>query len=191
MLTTCNIVIVGGEGDLAFRKLYPALYALHRDDLLADCTQVIGFGRGKYEREAFIDTMLQWTKDSEYVDGVDEQCWERFSKRVIHFNGDATSPDDLSRLKKELGDDDIVFYLSTPPTIFAPICEAMREAGVVTPSTRLVVEKPLGSSLESFGEINDTLFKTFDEHQIYRIDHYLGKETVQNLLAPALCQYFL
>ncbi|MBT8114233.1 MAG: glucose-6-phosphate dehydrogenase [Arenicella sp.] len=190
MLTTCNIVIVGGEGDLAFRKLYPALYALHRDQLLADCTKVVGFGRGRYDREGFLDNMLQWTRDSDYIDGVDEQCWERFRDRVIHFKGSATEADDLVRLKQELGDDDIVFFLSTPPTIFAPICDAMGKAGVVSEGTRLVVEKPLGFSLESFGEINDTLFKTFDEHQIYRIDHYLGKETVQNLLALRFANIF-
>ena len=190
MLKACNIIIVGGEGDLAFRKLYPALYSLHKESLLAAATKIVGFGRGKYERESFLSNMKKWTEESEYVKGVNSQDWQSFVERVVHFSGDATSAQDISRLQNELGGGDIVFYLSTPPSIFAPICDAMGEAGVVSDSTRLVVEKPLGSSAESFGEINDTLFKNFDEHQIYRIDHYLGKETVQNLLALRFANMF-
>jgi len=183
MLEICNIVIVGGEGDLAFRKLYPALYSLHREQLLADCTKVVGFGRGKYSSEEFINTMRRWTEDSDYVRDVDDQSWQSFVERVVQFSGDATNSEDLRRLKNQLDDENIVFYLSTPPSIFAPICSAMGEADVVSERTRLVVEKPLGGSLDSFNQINDTLFQTFEENQIYRIDHYLGKETVQNLLA--------
>lgn len=190
MLKICNIVIVGGEGDLAFRKLYPALYSLHRENLLADCTKVVGFGRGKFSADEFKTNMRRWTEDSDYVQSVEDDSWQTFTDRVLQFVGDATSTDDLQRLQSELGDDDIVFYLSTPPSIFAPICEAMGQAGVVNKGTRLVVEKPLGVSLESFNEINNTLFKTFDENQIYRIDHYLGKETVQNLLALRFSNIF-
>lgn len=190
MLNICNIVIVGGEGDLAFRKLYPALYSLHKHNLLADCTKVVGFGRGKFSDEEFQANMRKWTQESDYVKSVDDESWGSFWDRVIHFTGDATSPKDLQRLQKEMGPEEIVFYLSTPPSIFAPICKAMGEAGVVTDSTRLVVEKPLGESLESFDVINDTLFEVFEEHQIYRIDHYLGKETVQNLLALRFSNIF-
>lgn len=190
MLNTCNIVIVGGEGDLAFRKLYPALYSLHKENLLADCTKIVGFGRGNYSDQDFRTSMREWTEKSEYVRSVEDESWQSFLGRVIQFTGDATAPDDLKRLKSELGGEDIVFYLSTPPSIFAPICEAMGDAGVVTDNTRLVVEKPLGTSLESFNVINNTLFKTFEEHQIYRIDHYLGKETVQNLLALRFSNIF-
>ncbi|MBX2849373.1 MAG: glucose-6-phosphate dehydrogenase [Acidiferrobacterales bacterium] len=190
MLNICNIVIVGGEGDLAFRKLYPALYSLHKENLLADCTRIVGFGRGKYSFEEFMSTMCDWTQKSDYVSDFDKSAWQSFSKRVLQFKGDATAEEDLVRLKKQLGDDDIVFYLSTPPSIFAPICESMGAAGVVTDNTRLVVEKPLGTSLDSFNEINDTLFRTFEENQIYRIDHYLGKETVQNLLALRFANIF-
>ncbi len=190
MLKICNIVIVGGEGDLAFRKLYPALYSLHKENLLADCTKVFGFGRGKFTPEDFLAHMREWTESSDYVKEVDDESWAGFCERVIHFVGDATSPEDLRRLQGDMGAEEIVFYLSTPPSIFAPICRAMGEAGVVSDTTRLVVEKPLGSSLESFDEINDTLFETFDENQIYRIDHYLGKETVQNLLALRFSNIF-
>lgn len=190
MLNICNIVIVGGEGDLAFRKLYPALYSLHKENLLADCTKVVGFGRGKYTPESFKENMRKWTQGSDYVKSVDDESWASFCERVIHFSGDATSPKDLKRLQKEMGPEEIVFYLSTPPSIFAPICTAMGKAGIVTDSTRLVVEKPLGESLESFDIINDTLFEVFDENQIYRIDHYLGKETVQNLLALRFSNIF-
>jgi glucose-6-phosphate 1-dehydrogenase len=191
MLKICNIVIVGGEGDLAFRKLYPALYSLHRENLLADCTKVVGFGRGNYTTESFLENMRTWADASDYVQDLDEESWQSFCKRIMHFVGDATNPDDIRRLKDEMGPEEIVFYLSTPPSIFAPICQAMGNAGVVTDTTRLVVEKPLGDSLETFNEINNTLFKTFEEHQIYRIDHYLGKETVQNLLALRFANIFL
>jgi len=190
MLKICNIVIVGGEGDLAFRKLYPALYSLHKEDLLADCTKVVCFGRGKYEESKFKATMRAWTEKSGYVASVEDDIWNSFCDRVIHFVGDATNTDDLKRLRSDLGEDEIVFYLSTPPSIFAPICKAMGSAGVVTNSTRLVVEKPLGTSQKSFEKINNTLFETFEEHQIYRIDHYLGKETVQNLLALRFANIF-
>ena len=190
MLKICNIVVVGGEGDLAFRKLYPALYSLHKENLLVDCTKVVGFGRGKFTEASFKKNMRSWTEDSDYVKSVDDESWNSFCDRVVHFVGDATSSEDLQRLREDLGPDEIVFYLSTPPSIFAPICQAMGEAGVVSDSTRLVVEKPLGSSLESFDAINDTLFETFEEHQIYRIDHYLGKETVQNLLALRFANIF-
>ena len=186
MLNNCTIVIVGGEGDLAFRKLYPALFSLHKDNLLAECSKVVCFGRGKYSQDEFNQRMLEWAQDSEYIDAIDPQIWAQFLDRVILFVGDATDQADFRRLKKEVyteQDGDFIFYLSTPPSIFAPICDAMGEAEVVTQGTRLVVEKPLGTSLETFNEINDTLFKTFAESQIYRIDHYLGKETVQNLLS--------
>ena len=190
MLKICNIVIVGGEGDLAFRKLYPALYSLHKQNLLADCTRVVGFGRGKYSIDDFKSTVYDWIKKSEYVKEVDDASWQDFSLRLMQFVGDATDEKDLKRLKKQLGDDDMVFYLSTPPSIFAPICQALNRAKVVTENTRLVVEKPLGTSLNSFNQINDTLFQTFDERQIYRIDHYLGKETVQNLLTLRFANMF-
>ena len=190
MLKICNIVIVGGEGDLAFRKLYPALYSLHRENLLADCTKVVGFGRGKFSQDDFLINMRKWTEDSDYVTDVDDESWASFCERVVHFVGDATAAADIQRLQQELGPEEIVFYLSTPPSIFAPICSAMGDAGVVSDSTRLVVEKPLGTSKESFDEINNTLFETFDERQIYRIDHYLGKETVQNLLALRFANIF-
>ena len=90
MLKICNIVIVGGEGDLAFRKLYPALYSLHRDKLLADCTRVICFGRGKLEEAEFLEKMREWTHASDYVQGIDEASWKTYLKRVKYYVGDAT-----------------------------------------------------------------------------------------------------
>lgn len=130
MLKICNIVIVGGEGDLAFRKLYPALYSLHLENLLADCTKVIGFGRGNYSVDEFLANMRTWTENSDYVKSVDDDSWNSFVQRIVHFVGDATDPKDLQRLTSELANDEIVFYLSTPPNIFAPICEADRKSVV-------------------------------------------------------------
>ena len=121
MLNICNIVIVGGEGDLAFRKLYPALFSLHRENLLNECTKVIGFGRGKYSPEKFLSNMHAWTKKSDYVEEVEDSVWKSFCQRVVHFVGDATDPADLKRLREELGPDEMVFYLSTPPSILSLI----------------------------------------------------------------------
>ena len=191
MLENCNIVIVGGEGDLALRKLYPALFSLHKEKLLAKDTKVVGFCRGKYSSEEFLNTMRQWAEDSDYIDNVDDDSWASFSRRVIQFVGDATNAKDLKRLNSELNDAELVFYLSTPPDIFAPICLAMKAANVVGQRTRVVVEKPLGNSFDSYQAINDTLYEVFEERQIYRIDHYLGKETVQNLLALRFANIFL
>lgn len=183
MLESCNIVIVGGEGDLAFRKLYPALFSLHKQNLLGDCTKIIAFVRGKYSPKSFIENLCDRLEISDYTDKISDGQWTSFSNRIERFVGDATNQTDFKRLKPQLKSIKTVVYLSTPPSIFGSICETMKKADFVNRTTRLVVEKPLGSSLKSFDEINNSLFKTFNERQLYRIDHYLGKETVQNLLA--------
>lgn len=190
MVKACNILIVGGEGDLALRKLYPALYSLDKDNLLATQTRIICFGRGRFAADEFKDEMRKWADESVYIDNVDETVWIDFVSRVDHFIGDATNQADLSRLKNQLGTQDLVIYLSTPPSIFAPICNSMGEAGLVSETTRMVLEKPLGESQESFDHINNSLFNVFDESQLFRIDHYLGKETVQNLLALRFSNIF-
>jgi len=87
MLQVCNIVIVGGEGDLAFRKLYPALFSLHRENLLADCTKVVCFGRGKFDRPTLIEMMREWTNKSDYVTDIDDETWKSFAERIVDFEG--------------------------------------------------------------------------------------------------------
>jgi len=181
--TDCNVVIIGGEGDLAFRKLYPALYALDCEDLLAEHTRVVCFCRGNFGSDKFIELVREWTENSEYTESLDEDVFKRFRDRLVYFSGDATSAASYQELEQQLSCKQNVIYLSTPPSIFSPICLAMDEAGFVTQQTRIVIEKPLGESRETFEEIDHHVKSVFDEKQIYRIDHYLGKETVQNLLA--------
>ena len=179
----CDVIIIGGEGDLAFRKLFPALFTLDCENLLSPSTKVISFCRGKFSDQEFLANMRSWIEKSEYTQNVQEDIWQRFSERVIHFVGDATDPNSYTELKQQLSNEEFVIYLSTPPSIFSPICQALDTAKLVRDDTRIVVEKPLGESRESFDQINDHVRAVFKEEQIYRIDHYLGKETVQNLLA--------
>lgn len=179
----CDVLIIGGEGDLAFRKLYPALYNLDCENLLSEGTKIIAFGRGKFTAEAFLKNVHSWIESSEYTQNIKDATWERFSQRLVHFVGDATDADSYTELKKQLSNEQFVIYLSTPPSIFSPICQALDTAKLVRDDTRIVVEKPLGESRSSFDQINDHVRAVFEERQIYRIDHYLGKETVQNLLA--------
>ncbi len=182
MIKPCNILIIGGEGDLAFRKLYPALFNLECQGLLPEGTTIYGIGRGRFTEEEFFKNVKTWIEKSEYTIEVKSDMWELFSARVKQFVGDATSPESLLTLKSELNDNDNVVYLSTPPNIFSKVCKALDDAKLVE-NTRIVVEKPLGDSKASFEEINQHFQAIFNEDQIYRIDHYLGKETVQNLLA--------
>lgn len=179
----CNLIIIGGEGDLALRKLYPALCSLDNEGLLPEGLRVVCFGRGKYDAAGFRQEVVRWIDASEYTGTMSDEVTERYLSRLVHFSGDATDPDCFRRLAEELSDDDRVIYLSTPPSIFPPVCRAIDEADFVNASTRIVVEKPLGESRKSFEEIDGFVKSVFAEQQIYRIDHYLGKETVQNLLA--------
>lgn len=178
-----TVIIIGGEGDLAFRKLYPALYSLDSEGLLKEGNQIVCFGRGKFDRSSFWDRVQQGIDSSEYIDSLDDAVLKRFNARLVHFSGDATDPDYYRQLSQQVDCKDCVIYLSTPPSIFSPVCKALDGAGFVTPKTRVVVEKPLGDSRASFEEIDAQVKSVFEESQIYRIDHYLGKETVQNLLA--------
>ncbi len=183
MASRCDVIIIGGEGDLAFRKLYPALFSLDSENLLSNDMRVIGFCRGKLSPADFSEKVRQWIEKSEYTQQVEESVWERFNSRLLQFVGDATSPESYTELQQQLGCEERVFYLSTPPSIFSPICQALDSAGLVDANTRIVVEKPLGESRASFDQIDEHVQAVFSEEQIYRIDHYLGKETVQNLLA--------
>ena len=183
MINACNILIVGGEGDLAFRKLYPALYNLESESLLPEHVCIFGIGRGKYSEDDFFDNIKTWIKKSEYTFDLDKALWDKFAARIQQVNGDATDAATFTALRSKLEDKDNVVYLSTPPEIFMGVCNALNDAGLVNDNTRVVVEKPLGESRQTFDQINRNFLSVFNEKQIYRIDHYLGKETVQNLLA--------
>ncbi|MFG1509474.1 glucose-6-phosphate dehydrogenase [Saccharospirillum sp. HFRX-2] len=183
----CNVVIFGGNGDLAIRKLLPALYNLDRTGYLGDNTRVIGASRTDLGHDGYLDLVKQGL--DQFVDRAqwDEAVWERFSKRLTYVAVNAREPETFKNLAAELDQDfscqDTVYYLSTAPDFFGEISRNLNEAGLVNSSSRVVLEKPIGKSLASSKVINDGVSEIFAENNIYRIDHYLGKETVQNLLA--------
>lgn len=181
----CDLLIVGGEGDLALRKLYPALYALWQGDALCDQVRIVALARKSPGRDEFLALVKQWFDDYNPTGPAAPEDWARYIEHLHYFSADATSAEALTGLQEHFGNPErgLVVYLATPPHIFAPVCRALDGAGLVRPSTRIVVEKPLGSDLESFRDINRELTSIFTEEQVFRIDHYLGKETVQNLLA--------
>ncbi|MFQ3230848.1 glucose-6-phosphate dehydrogenase [Reinekea sp.] len=183
----CNVVIFGGNGDLAIRKLLPALYHLEKDGYVCGSARIIGASRTDLGKEKY--TQLVKEGLDQFIDRSDwdEAIWESFSKRLDYIAVDAKDPDSFQGLKDALGhefeEQGTVYYLSTAPQFFGPTCENLAHVGLISDNTRVVLEKPIGKDLESSKVINDAVAKVFPEKDIYRIDHYLGKETVQNLLA--------
>ncbi|MET1026388.1 MAG: glucose-6-phosphate dehydrogenase [Dongiaceae bacterium] len=180
-----DIVVFGGRGDLAKRKLLPALFQLDRENRLPADGRIIGASRGGMDDAAFRELVEQACHDFLPAKAFDPQTWERFVKRLHYVGMDATAPGDYGALRELLNKREEVprvFYLATAPDLFGPIAQSLKAAELITPVTRLVLEKPLGHDLDSSHEINAEVGKVVEEHQIYRIDHYLGKETVQNLM---------
>lgn len=188
MVTTppFDMVIFGGSGDLAMRKLLPALYYRHKDGHLPEQGRIIGVARSDMSRADYLAEVER--NCSRYIRAADftPEEWEAFAQRLDYLKIDAMSPDDYQGLAELLNEDQDrarVFYLSTAPSLFSAICENLAQAGLVTPQSRVVLEKPLGHDLASAQRINEQVGAVFEEQQIYRIDHYLGKESVQNLMA--------
>jgi glucose-6-phosphate 1-dehydrogenase len=180
-----DLVIFGGAGDLALRKLMPALY--HRDCVgqLPANSRIIALGRRDLGRDGFRDRVNSDLRNH-LGDTFSEERWQAFSHRLDYIQTDARDHGSWKGLKSTLQEhhDRIrVFYLATAPGLFGTIAEGCRENGLIEDSSRIVLEKPVGRDYESARAINDTVGKCFLEDRIYRIDHYLGKETVQNLLA--------
>ncbi len=181
----CDLLLIGGDGDLALRKLYPALYHLECSGCLPACLKIVTVARSQIS-QSDMSAKIRARFEEYQGETPDEALWKKFISRVEYVAGDATSEKDLLRLREHQFADksrDLIVYLATPPSIFAPICQSLWAVGLVRPNTRIVVEKPLGESLKTFEDINASLTAIFKEEQVYRIDHYLGKETVQNLLA--------
>ncbi|MFG1944223.1 glucose-6-phosphate dehydrogenase [Nonomuraea sp. NPDC048826] len=189
---TADLVVFGGTGDLSMRKLLPALYHSDRDGRLSPETRIIALSRGGLTDADFRGKVDAQVRDQVPVD--DHAIWQRFLGRLRHLTvdvggDDRTGWDALRTLLTE--DRDRVFYLASPPRTFGPFCREVQRAGLVTPRSRVVLEKPLGHDLPSAQRINDEVGAIFDERQIFRIDHYLGKETVQNLLVLRFANAFL
>jgi glucose-6-phosphate 1-dehydrogenase len=189
-----SLVIFGGAGDLAHRKLLPALYNLYVDGVLPKGTAVVGVGRKDWSddryREFARDGVTKFSRRA-----IDQAKWDEFARGLFFANASLDQPHGLTTLGSRL---DVVeherglpgnrlYYLAIPPSLFVPTVQQLAHARFVAPVdqgpfARLIVEKPIGHDLKSAMEINDALAAAFDERQIFRIDHYLGKETVQNIL---------
>ena len=178
-----DLIIFGASGDLSARKLFPALFHLDQAGLLQEDLRIAAVARQDISREAFLEGLR--ARMSSYMgdNAPDDEAWRHYSRRIYYGHADFSEVENYSNLESWLDDDRIsLFYLATPPSLFAPICEHLNDSGCLSGDCRIVLEKPIGDSLASSHEVNETLAKYFDERSIYRIDHYLGKETVQNLL---------
>ena len=178
-----DIVIFGGAGDLSFRKLLPALYMAHLHDKLDADTRIVAIGRQHWTRDEYLSFIDNHSPAFIEKNAFSSSDWQSFLSRLSYVSMDVTSPADYAKLKSVCAAPALrVFYLATAPSLFTQICAHLSGAGLVDAQARVVLEKPLGTDLASARAINTDVARYFDEQQIYRIDHYLGKETVQNLM---------
>ena len=181
-----DLVIFGGTGDLAMRKLLPALYHRDLDGQLTPESRIIAASRGELAREDYLERVEEALRRNLAEDEFDETFWATFAARIHYVQADASAHEEWSSLAQLLNGVEErvrVAYLATAPSLFGAIAQGLKHNGLVTESSRIVLEKPLGRDLDSAREINNEIAACFAESQVYRIDHYLGKETVQNLLA--------
>lgn len=189
----CVIVIFGASGDLARRKLIPSLYNLQVHGLLAEGFAVLGVARSEKSDESFRKEMAKAMKEHSTL-ALDDGEWKKFEKCLFYQQADYSHPDTYKALKQRLEDFDnrlgtggnYLYYLSVPPEVFDDITTALGESGLVREENgqwrRVIVEKPFGHDYDSAVELNRKMSTVLTEQQTFRIDHYLGKETVQNLL---------
>jgi glucose-6-phosphate 1-dehydrogenase len=178
-----GIVVFGATGDLAQRMLFPSLFFLDHDGFLPKSFAIVGTARAELSREAFAEQVRASVADRA-SDGLDEESWKRFAARLNYVPADATSPEGAAALAEPLaGLQRPVFFFALSPSLYARVCTSLAAAGLVGSETRVVLEKPIGRDLASSRLINDAVGEAFTEERIFRIDHYLGKETVQNLIA--------
>src|SRR3954447_10752375 len=185
-----TFVILGASGDLTHRKLVPALYHLFRKKRLPADTRIVGFSRSPFSHE-------EWRSDlakavARFVgNDFDAALWDRFSQNIYYLAGDIGRSEDfttLAKLLKEIEKGEVstrVYYLSTAPQFYGPAVQQLGSSGLADENggmRRVIIEKPFGTDLASARHLNSVVHAVFSERQVYRIDHYLGKETVQNLL---------
>jgi len=182
----CDILVFGGTGDLALHKLLPALYHLYREARLHNAVRIIALARRHISRNEYVRLAERHCRAQIARNDFEEEVWQRFSARLDYFPLDASQSADFGRLARYLGEPGgltRVFYLATAPNLFAPIATHLQIAGLADSEARIVLEKPIGHSRASATAINEAIGAVFGESQVFRIDHYLGKETVQNLMA--------
>src|SRR6202051_99356 len=191
----CAVVIFGASGDLAKRKVIPALYDLTQHDSLGERYAILGFARTPMTDETFRTTIGEAAKTISEVGPIEPAKWNVFSSNLYYSAGEYGDPNSYAQLAKRLAEIDAekklggdrLFYLSTPPEVYPQIVEQLGRAGLARPANpnswvRIIIEKPFGRDLASARELNKIVLNVFEEKQVYRIDHYLGKDTVQNLL---------
>ncbi|HEV2523075.1 MAG TPA: glucose-6-phosphate dehydrogenase [Candidatus Acidoferrales bacterium] len=191
----CTIVIFGASGDLSRRKLVPALYGLAAQNCLARRFAIIGFARTPMTDEAFQQSAVDSVKKFADAATLQEEECKEFANALAYVSGEYNHPEAFEKLKNRLEELDRahklngnrLYYLATPPDIYPVIIEQLHKAGLARSSNgkswvRIIIEKPFGRDLASARKLNQTVLNVFDEPQVYRIDHYLGKDTVQNLL---------
>lgn len=177
-----DLVLFGATGDLVTRKLIPALYSAYFHGNLPNGARIIALGRKQLTKDEYCTYALQKAKIANA--NLDAAKWDEFSKLLDYMILDAGNSDNFATLKSHLNTEiNNIYYLSTAPNLFKPICENLAKVGLNHEKSRIVLEKPLGHNLETANDINDFVANFFKEEQIYRIDHYLGKESVQNLMA--------
>ncbi len=193
----CTIIIFGASGDLTARKLIPALYHLAKEHQMPPDYRIVGFARREKTDESWRQELRQALEEFSRTKPIDEDVWGSFAQHLYYCRGDLTRTDDYQRLEQELTSfgkealrSNLLFYLATLPSQFGPAVEQLHRAGLLHKTTdngaigwqRIVIEKPFGHDLESAHQLNRELTRYAGEQQVFRIDHYLGKETVQNIL---------
>src|ERR1700722_19581992 len=191
-----TVILFGASGDLAKRKVVPAMYDLAIHKALGSRYAIVGFSRTAMTDESFRSTIGDAAKTISEVGPIDPTQWNEFAGNLYYSQGDYGKPESFAALAKRLKElseakqlgGNRLFYISTPPEVYPDIVEQIGKAGLNRPDSpdswvRIIIEKPFGRDLTSAVDLNRTVLDVFDESQIYRIDHYLGKDTVQNLLA--------
>jgi glucose-6-phosphate 1-dehydrogenase len=190
----CAVIIFGASGDLTRRKLVPALWSLFQGRTLPEPFAVIGVSRSELSNEAFRARMREGIADFARVQPPSQKVWDRFAQALFYYSGDPADAEIypglveyIRRVEVERGlTGNRLFYCSTPPSLYPHLVSRLGEAGLAKPPeggwVRIVIEKPFGRDLASARALNQTVTSVFSEDQVYRIDHYLGKETVQNIL---------
>ncbi|MCL2542866.1 MAG: glucose-6-phosphate dehydrogenase [Nocardioidaceae bacterium] len=203
VLPTCDFTVFGATGDLALRKLLPGLYQREREHQLPEGTRIIGVSRSDLGDDGYRDMVSEALHEHLADDDLEAGAMHRLLSRIHYLSLDAASGDDWHQLHGLLKDrpakdgkdpeKDVVrvYYLAVASHLFGRICERLDDLGLATPNSRIVLEKPIGHDLASSQRINDAIGQVFDESQIFRIDHYLGKESVQNLLVTRFANVFL
>ncbi len=189
---SCLLIIFGASGDLTKRKLVPALYDLACAGCMAPDFEVLGISRTEMSDDFFRDAMHESAIKSHDTRSFTDTCWGSFAERLHYMSGDINNPAFYGKLAAKLGEmtkngssPNYLFYVSTSASLAGPLVKGLGAAGLNKREkgwTRIVLEKPFGHDLESAHALNETVAEIFDESQVYRIDHYLGKETVQNML---------